>query len=196
MTDQHGDLIASGSASIALASPSTETLLGSLTHDLTSRRGHIYALYETILGRSPDALGYAYWTAQREGGASLDAIAGALLASPEFTSANGPYTQCSDQNFIGLLYQNALDRAPDASGLASFESALAAGANQASVAVDIATSQEARNDLAPTLQARVFVPDPADAEIARLYYALVGLAPGRGRPCPLGERPRQRRSAH
>ena len=156
----------------------------------------IYALYETILGRSPDALSYEYWTAQREGGASLDAIAGALLASPEFTSANGPYTQGSDQNFIGLLYQNALDRAPDASGLVSFESALAGGASQASVAVDIATSQEARNDLAPTLQARVFVPDQTDAEIARLYYALVGLAPGRGRPCPLGERSRQRRSAY
>ena len=127
----------------------------------------IYALYETILGRSPDALSYEYWTAQREGGASLDAIAGALLASPEFTSANGPYTQGSDQSFIGLLYQNALDRAPDASGLFSFESALAGGASRASVAVDIATSQEARNDLAPTLQAGVFVPDQADAEKVR-----------------------------
>ncbi|SEC28489.1 protein of unknown function [Rhizobiales bacterium GAS188] len=163
---------------LSIVQPADQNLFGMVTHDVTSPGGDIYALYETILGRAPDALGYEFWTAQLEGGAPLTLIAQDFLASPEYTSKFGPFTQSSDSSFVDQLYQNGLHRHAEPNGLAYWDTQLANGANsRPQTAVDIALSQESQNDLAPVFQAGVFVPSQADAEIARLFYGVLGRAP-------------------
>jgi hypothetical protein len=157
--------------------PSNQSLFGTVTHDVTSPGGEIYALYQTILGRAPDALGYESWTAQLQAGTSLNTIAQDLLGSSEYTSKYGSYTQSSDSSFVTQLYENGLHRAPDPSGLAAFDAALQPSENRPAIAVDIALSPEARGDLAPVFQAGFPVPSEADSEVARLYYAILGRAP-------------------
>jgi hypothetical protein len=164
---------------------SDPALFGTITHDVTSPGGDIYALYETILGRAPDALGFESWTAQFEAGTSLTTIAQDLLSSAEYTADYGPYAQSSNSAFVTQLYEDGLHRAPDPTGLADWDQALGAyngigqsdGETRPQVAVDIALSTESQNDLAPTFQAGVFVPSQSDAEIARLYYGILDRAP-------------------
>ncbi|SEC97374.1 protein of unknown function [Rhizobiales bacterium GAS191] len=163
---------------LSIVQPADQNLFGMVTHDVTSPGGDIYALYETILGRAPDALGYEFWTAQLEGGAPLTLIAQDFLASPEYTLKFGPFTQSSDSSFVDQLYQNGLHRHAEPAGLTYWDTQLGNGANsRPQTAVDIALSQEAQTDLAPVFQAGVFVPSQADAEIARLFYGVLGRAP-------------------
>ncbi|SED63446.1 protein of unknown function [Rhizobiales bacterium GAS188] len=177
-TDAAGNVGTSNAVTFTVPSPSALNLFGTVTHDVTSPGGDIYALYETILGRAPDVLSYEYWTAQFEGGAPITSIARDFLASDEYTSKFGPYTQSSDSGFVDQLYQNGLHRHADASSLSYWDTQLANGANtRAQTAVDIALSNEAQNDLAPVFQAGVFVPSQADAEVARLFYGILGRAP-------------------
>jgi hypothetical protein len=144
---------------------------------VVSPGGDIYALYEAILGRAPDISGYESWTAALEGGASLDTIAQGLLSSPEYTAKYGSYTQSPGSSFVSDLYENALHRAPDPDGLASFDNALQQGASRPAIAVAIALSPEAQSHLAPVFQTGVFVPNEADAAVARLYYAILDRPP-------------------
>jgi hypothetical protein len=153
-----------------------QALFGTVTHDVTSPGGDIYALFEAILGRAPDAVGFEYWTAQLQKGASLNSIAQALLGSAEYTAKFGAATQ-GDSSFVTWLYQNALQRHPDTAGLAVWDNALQQGENRPAIAVEIALSQEALGDLAPVFQGGVFVPNQGDADVARLYYAILGRAP-------------------
>jgi hypothetical protein len=177
-TDAAGNVGTSNAVTFTVPSLSALNLFGTVTHDVTSPGGDIYALYETILGRAPDVLSYEYWTAQFEGGAPITSIARDFLASDEYTSKFGPYTQSSDSGFVDQLYQNGLHRHAEPNGLAYWDTQLANGANsRPQTAVDIALSQESQNDLAPVFQAGVFVPSQADAEIARLFYGVLGRAP-------------------
>ena len=52
-----------------------QNLFGTITHDVTSVGGNVTALYETILGRAPDALGLENWTSLLNGGASTATVA-------------------------------------------------------------------------------------------------------------------------
>jgi hypothetical protein len=165
-----------------------QSLFGSVTHSVTSPGGDIYALYETILGRAPDPIGYEAWVAALDNGTSLTTIAQDLLSSAEYTADYGPYAQSSNSSFVTQLYEDGLHRAPDPTGLSGWDKVLqdyqmfgkSDGASRAQVAVDIALSQESQNDLAPTFQAGVFVPSQTDAQIAQLYYGILDRAPDAG----------------
>jgi hypothetical protein len=58
----------------------------------------ITQLYQSLLGRSPDAAGLAYWSTALANGLSIDVISGFIKASPEYiahqntTSPTGPTT--------------------------------------------------------------------------------------------------------
>ena len=175
-TDAAGN---TGTASLSFTLAANESLFGTVTHDVTSPIGDIYALYQTILGRVPDASGLESFTSALEGGTPASSIALDLLASAEYTAHYGSYAQSSPGIFIDQLYENGLGRHADGQGLASWENALGSGVSRAQVAVDIALSKESQSDLAPIFQspAGVFVPSQGDAEVAQLYYGLLGRAP-------------------
>jgi hypothetical protein len=168
------------SQSTTSQAPATgQALFGALTHDVTSPGGEIYALYETILGRAPDALGLEWFAAALNSGTPVTDIARTLLGSSEYTTEHGPFASSSDSSFVNQLYLEALHRPAEAAGLAFWDNALENDTSRAQVAADIALSPESQNDLAPifTSNAGVFVPSQTDAEIARLYYAVLDRAP-------------------
>ena len=84
----------------------------------------VFRLYRATLGRDPDTAGFLDWAGRlAEGLAWRGAVAG-FVESREFTAVYGATT---DAAFVTLLYQNVLDRAPDAAGLAHWTGHLAAG---------------------------------------------------------------------
>jgi hypothetical protein len=114
--------------------------------ELTAARdvGH---LYEAGLGRAADAAGLDFWTGVLlEGDLTEEDIAAHFLASPEFAARVGaPADTLSDEEFVELVYLNALDREGDAAGLDFWTDALAApGFDRADLLVAFAESPENR----------------------------------------------------
>ncbi len=74
----------------------------------------IARLYFAYFLRIPDYAGLQFWINQYKNGMTLDAISQQFAASPEFTST---YGSLSNSQFVTLVYNNVLGRAPDAGGL-------------------------------------------------------------------------------
>lgn len=74
----------------------------------------IARLYQATLDRRPDEAGLAGWRAEMDNGRSLLDITPGFLNSAEFTAIYGSTT---NTQFVTLLYDNVLDRAPDTAGL-------------------------------------------------------------------------------
>ncbi len=105
----------------------------------------VYRLYQTVLGRAPDANGAQFFSAALTNGLSARQLAADLLGSGEYASRFGAP---SNDQFVTELYQNILHRPADPSGLASFGAELSAGASRASLAAMFAGGTEARLDTA------------------------------------------------
>lgn len=99
-------------------------------------------LYEAGLARAFDAPGLNYWIDSYEGGRPLVQIASIFLDSPEFTNRFGDDDAMSTSQFLTVMYQNALDRAPDASGLAYWTGQMNAGMSREMVLINFAGSAE------------------------------------------------------
>ncbi|WP_336492412.1 DUF4214 domain-containing protein, partial [Methylobacterium nigriterrae] len=80
-----------------------------------SNEAQVYRLYQAALDRIPDATGFAWHADRVDHGMSLHDDAFSFLSSPEFNQHFG--ANLSDQAFVTALYQNVLDRAPEATGL-------------------------------------------------------------------------------
>jgi hypothetical protein len=93
--------------------------------------GFVNALYEHLLGRSPDAAGLSYWEDQLAGGADGGAVAGGILSSAEYQA-----------DFVRAQYTFLLKRDADPAGLSYWEDQLAGGASYESVIAGIAGSTE------------------------------------------------------
>ncbi len=83
-------------------------------------------LYLAYFGRDPDAGGLAFWNAEVDRGFSLAAVSASFARSPEFVDLYGPL---GDRAFVELVYQNVLERSPDAGGLSHWTAQLASGAS-------------------------------------------------------------------
>ena len=116
---------------ICLAQPSTTSV---------SAGGEVYALYDAILGRTPDLLGFEGWASiLKHGTASLHDVAASFLASPEGQSHVG---SPNNATFVEQLYETALHRAGDSNGVQGWTNALNQGASRADVAIGFALSAE------------------------------------------------------
>lgn len=71
-------------------------------------------LYQAAFNRAPDLAGLGYQMTALDNGLTLVQVANNFIASPEFQRT---YGAVNDTQFVTLLYQNVLHRAPDASGL-------------------------------------------------------------------------------
>jgi hypothetical protein len=72
-------------------------------------------LYFAYFLRIPDYTGLQFWINYYKAGNSLNAISNFFAASPEFTATYGALTNAQ---YVNLIYQNVLGRAPDSGGLA------------------------------------------------------------------------------
>ncbi|MYM85184.1 DUF4214 domain-containing protein [Duganella sp. FT50W] len=102
--------------------------------------GQAYRLYQSAFNRAPDADGLGFWIANLDKGLSLRDAASAFIASAEFTRTYG--SGVNDTDFVKLLYQNVLHRAPDAAGNSFWLDNLQKGQSRAEVLVAFSESTE------------------------------------------------------
>ncbi|MBD0275119.1 MAG: DUF4214 domain-containing protein, partial [Acetobacteraceae bacterium] len=97
--------------------------------------GFVTVLYGNALGRAPDAAGLDYWTGALNSGALTrpDVVLG-FSDSAESRARNAPvladglWAPDPDAVAVARVYLTALDRAPDAAGLAFWTAAVDSGA--------------------------------------------------------------------
>ena len=83
-------------------------------------------LYFAYFLRIPDYGGLLFWVNQSRNGMSLDNISQAFAQSPEFITR---YGNLNNADFVTLVYQNVLGRAPDSAGFAHWTGLLNSGAS-------------------------------------------------------------------
>jgi serralysin len=99
--------------------------------------------------RVPDAAGLDNWVAYVRAGNSLQSVADAFVASPEFQLT---YGSLDDTQYVTLLYENVLGRAPDPAGLQNWVNQLGAGATRGQVLIGFSESHEGIALFAPKVR--------------------------------------------
>jgi len=85
-----------------------------IAFDINGDAGEAYRLYQAAFNRAPDLPGLGFQTNALDTGLTLEQVASNFIASPEFQRT---YGSVDDTQFLTLLYQNVLHRAPDEGGL-------------------------------------------------------------------------------
>ncbi|MHB8553782.1 MAG: DUF4214 domain-containing protein [Thermoplasmataceae archaeon] len=89
----------------------------------------ITSIYQSVLGRTPDPVGYDYWSSQLAGGKNIEQVKAAVAYSPEAQ--------------IDSVFSSVLGRAPDAAGAAYWSSQLAGGKSIAQITSEISAQKAA-----------------------------------------------------
>lgn len=97
-------------------------------------------LYDSFVGRQPDRDGLVFWTGQIKSGAyQLAQVADAFAVSPEYRAATQGKTNAQ---LVDFMYQNTLDRAPDAGGRAYWTDQLDRGLSKGQLLLEFSQSPE------------------------------------------------------
>jgi hypothetical protein len=107
--------------------------------------GQAYRIYKAAFDRAPDLAGLGYWIDAMDNGAPLTSVAGGFIGSTEFQSR---YGSTSDTDFIRLLYENVLDRQPDAEGYAYWQDAMSRGLSREGLLINFSESTENKANVA------------------------------------------------
>ncbi len=163
-------------ASYALTSVETLQFLdGTLTFDTASTAAQILRLYDSFLGRAPDAAGFNSYLNYVAQGHSFQDIADNAAASPEFHDATAGL---SDDQYITYVYEHSLHREPDAYGLQQYEQALHDGTlTRTSMIVQAAESPEHVALTASIVAQGLWIPDAHVEGLELLYDAAVQRQP-------------------
>ncbi len=121
---------------------------GKLAFDIFGNAGEAFRLYQAAFDRTPDIDGISYWIKQRDAGISLKEIAAAFIGSAEFQQR---YGGADDRGFTNLLYQNVLDRAPDADGAAYWIGQLGRGLSREDMLLGFSESPENQSNTLPAM---------------------------------------------
>jgi hypothetical protein len=111
----------------------------SVALDIEGVAGQAYRIYKAAFDRAPDIAGLGYWIDAMDKGAELTSVAGGFIGSTEFQSR---YGSTSDTDFIRLLYENVLDRQPDAEGYAYWQDAMSQGLSREGLLINFSESTE------------------------------------------------------
>jgi hypothetical protein len=113
--------------------------------------GSAYMLYKAAFNRTPDVGGLGFWISKMDGGLSYSDVAKNFVNSTEFKTAFGG-SNPSVNTLVTKLYNNVLNRAPDAGGLAFWQEKLTTGGwTTADVLGYFSTSQENVNNVTPLI---------------------------------------------
>lgn len=137
----------------------------------------VYRLYQATLGRIPDAEGHLAWTVRLAvGGWDIDDVVQSFVNSPEFQARFGGL---DNEEFVTLLYNNVLNRMPDAMGRARWVGDLDDGVSRAEVVRGFSDSPEFGANMATA--AKAFAQGHAQQtwsdDVFRLYQATLDRAP-------------------
>lgn len=132
----------------ALAGANVVSGKGTVTNTGTAN-SVVTGLYQTMLGRAPDAEGLAYWSQRLASGESLASVRAAMQASAEYVNSQGgsaaapaPSAPSSTASVVEGLYGSMLGRSSDAEGLAYWSNRLASGESLDSVRSAMQASAE------------------------------------------------------
>jgi hypothetical protein len=107
-------------------------------------------LYKAAFNRTPDASGLGYWINQMDKGMSYSDVAKNFVTSAEFQTAFGG-SNPSVNTLVTKLYNNVLNRTPDAGGLAFWQDKLNTGWSTADVLGFFSTSGENVTNVTPLI---------------------------------------------
>ncbi len=111
--------------------------------------GAIVELYESVLGRQPDACGLDFWMQQYQNGLPLEEVANSLIASPEFLARHG---DLDEAGLMTSLYQEVLERTPTAEEHAQWTEALAEGISAGQLLLNLTQSEALQGRAQTTTQ--------------------------------------------
>lgn len=136
------------------ASPEAQVL--ALAHDpaFAAKRAPLARLYVAYFTRLPDTGGMAHWLKKYQAGGKLDDISARFAASSEFAARYGSTT---NSQFVTLVYQNVLDRSPDAGGLAHWVQKLEGGMSRGTVMTNFSESSEGKRAYRPQVDTTLVV---------------------------------------
>ena len=112
--------------------------------------GSGYMLYKAAFNRTPDTGGLGYWINKMDTGMSYSDVANNFVNSAEFKTAFGG-SNPSVNTLVTKLYNNVLNRAPDAGGLAFWQEKLTTGWSTADVLGYFSTSAENVTNVTPLI---------------------------------------------
>ncbi len=101
--------------------------------------GVVARMYESYFDRRPDRPGLLFWSGQLGHGMELQQLSELFEQSPEFTSLHPSLT---DEEFVEVIYSNALHRKAEPAGLAFWVDQLAEGKTRGWVVTAIAVQPE------------------------------------------------------
>lgn len=99
----------------------------------------VWRLYRAYYLRDADQGGFDFWYQEVLGARSLASVSDAFSQAPEFDDL---YGELSDDEFVEQIYQNVLQRSPDAAGLAFWRAQMAAGSSRGQVMLSFSDSPE------------------------------------------------------
>jgi hypothetical protein len=108
--------------------------------DTVGHAGEAYRLYQAAFDRQPDLPGLGYQMNDLDQGWPLSWVAGNFIASPEFQATYGAAED--NTQFITLLYENVLNREPEAAGLQFHLDEFARGETRADMLTHFSESPE------------------------------------------------------
>lgn len=90
--------------------------------------GQVVRIYSAMLGRTPDAGGFAFWVDARNSGMSLARMIEMFADSPEFKTTFGDrMAEDSNEEWVDFVYAEIMGRTPDAGGRAFWINMLETG---------------------------------------------------------------------
>ena len=120
-----------------------KTEAASMAYSTSARQcdfsGEIFRLFHAAFDRDPDPGEFAVWTEKLVDGRSLVSVTKAFIGTAEFQDT---YGSLGNRKFVTLLYNNVLDRPPDASSLDNWVLLLNKGASRATVVKSLSESSE------------------------------------------------------
>jgi hypothetical protein len=125
---------------------------GTLAFDFNGAAGQVYRLYQAAFDRAPDTAGLGYWIKQLDAGkGDLAWVAAHFQHSQEFQRTYGGPDDLSDGQFLDLLYNNVLDREPDAAGFLYWSGRLDHGLSRDMLLASFSESQENIDNVAAAI---------------------------------------------
>jgi serralysin len=136
-----GSVTISGPDGVDTLSGVERLLIGTtqIAIDIDGHAGEAYRLYQAAFNRVPDIGGLGYQMHDLDIGVSLEQVASNFIASPEFQRT---YGNVDNTQFLTLLYNNVLHRAPDSGGLEFHLNEFAAGQSRADMLIHFSESPE------------------------------------------------------
>lgn len=131
-----------------------------LALDLDGNAGQAYRVYQAAFDRTPDPEGLGYWINSLDAGqGDLTWVAHNFILSDEFRAMYGDPATVTNEEFLSLIYQNVLHRAPDGDGYKYWIDSLNEGFAREKVLASFSESVENQQNVAADISHGIeFVP--------------------------------------